>query len=239
MLRRLFELFDRVMGAQWGCPKGIRGRLAAFLMERGNAVMNELAIEALDVGTGERVLEIGFGPGVTLERIAQVVGEGSVAGIDPSELMVRRASKRLQRHVEAGRASLRQGVSSQMPFEDASFGRALSVNTIYFWKDPHADLCETRRVLKAGGRFVLVFRGLEGESGRLEGHGMPEPRTVDDVAEWLAEAGFKCRVAAEQGGALRAANGHGGRISRDRRLVPTSVPTARSGRPSRRCRRRR
>jgi len=191
MFRRLFALFDRLMGGQWGCPRGPLGRLVAILMERGNAAMNDLALEALDAQQGDAVLEIGFGPGSTLERIAEQVGErGSVAGIDPSALMVRQAGRRLRRRVDAGRAELLQGYSSSMVYADATFDRVLSVNTIYFWQDPQADIREVRRVVKPSGRFVLVFRGSGNEGGGLVVHGMPHPTAVAEVVAWMKSAGF-------------------------------------------------
>lgn len=191
MIRRLFALFDRLMGGQWGCPSGPLGRLAGMLMAHGNAAMHELALEALHVQPGDAVLEIGFGPGSALELIAEQVGEGgSAAGIDPSPLMVRQAGKRLGRYVEAGRVQLLQGHSSSMPYEDGAFDRVLSVNTIYFWENAEADLREVRRVVKPGGRFVLVFRGMANERGDLEVHGMPQTTTVPQVAAWMEAAGF-------------------------------------------------
>ncbi|MCH7812229.1 MAG: hypothetical protein IH958_06325, partial [Chloroflexi bacterium] len=52
ILRKLFDLFNRLMGSQWGCPRGPLGWFAGKLMERGNAAMNELALEALEVRSG-------------------------------------------------------------------------------------------------------------------------------------------------------------------------------------------
>ncbi len=190
IVRKLFELFDRLLGSQWGCPHRPLSWLAGRLMERGNARMNELAIEALDVQPGDAVLEIGFGPGAALERIAGLVGDGFVAGIDPSRAMVRQGSRRLKRRIAEGRAELRQGRSSKMPYPDARFDRVLSVNTIYFWEQPRADLSEVRRVTKPGGRFVLVFRATADDSEALAVHGMPQPTLVDKVRDWMREAGF-------------------------------------------------
>ena len=189
--QKLFGLFDRVMGSQWACPHGPLGRLAGMLMERGNADMNALAIDALEIEPGDAVLEIGFGPGLALEHVAEKVRDhGSVAGIDPSALMVRQASRRLRRHVEMGRADVQQGYASNMPWGEETFDRTLSVNTIYFWPGPQVDLREIRRVLKRGGRFALIFRAAEGEGGVLEVHGTPERTTVAQVVGWMEAAGF-------------------------------------------------
>lgn len=197
ILRKLFDLFNRLMGSQWGCPSGLLGWFAGKLMERGNAAMNELAIEALDVQPGDAVLEVGFGPGVALERIAEQADGGFAAGVEPSELMVRQAARRLRSYVDAGRAEVRAGNSSDIPYPDATFDRVLSANTIYFWEDLASGFREIRRVVKPDGRFVLVFRAMEGEGGllvhggSLHMHGMVKPARVAEVAEWMREAGFK------------------------------------------------
>jgi len=197
ILRKLFDLFNRLMGSQWGCPSGPLGWFVGKLMERGNAAMNELALEALEVQPGDTVLEIGFGPGVALEGIAERADDGFAAGIEPSELMVRQAARRLRSYVAAGRAELRVGKSSDIPYADATFDRALTVNTIYFWEDLASGFREIRRVVKPGGCFVLVFRATEGEGGALQVHGgslhmhgMLKPALVAEVAEWMREAGF-------------------------------------------------
>ncbi len=198
ILRKLFDLFNRLLGSQWGCPSGPLGWFVGKLMERGNAAMNELGLEALDVQQGDAVLEVGFGPGVALERIAEQADGGFAAGVEPSELMVRQAARRLRSYVDAGRAELRAGSSSDIPYPDATFDRVLSANTIYFWEDLASGFREIRRVVKPGGRFVLVFRATEGEGGALQVHGaslhmhgMVKPALVAEVAEWMREAGFK------------------------------------------------
>jgi ubiquinone/menaquinone biosynthesis C-methylase UbiE len=190
MTRALFRLFDRLMGGQWGCPHGPLGWLAARLMVFGNRAMNELAVAALGVKQGESVLEIGFGPGDLLERIAKESGAGLVAGIDPSRSMVRAARRRLRRQIEAGLVRIDVGRSSAMPYHDGSFDRVLTVNTIYFWEQPPVDVREIRRVLKPGGLFVLVFRAVPDEDGGLRVHGIPAHISVANVRAWMQETGF-------------------------------------------------
>jgi ubiquinone/menaquinone biosynthesis C-methylase UbiE len=133
-----------------------------------------------------RVLEIGFGHGRTLATLARLVPDGGVAGVDPSELMVRRATARLGSSME-----LRQGGSSNLPFPPSSFDRVFSVHTVYFWADPANDLREIRRVLRSGGKLVLAFRAKADAlaAGKY-------PTTVyrffeeDDWRRWALDAGF-------------------------------------------------
>lgn len=142
-------------------PRGLLGRILVAVMERETAAANDHALDLLRLVAGERVLEIGFGHGRTLERAATAVGAGFVAGVDVSHTAVAAGARRLAPLIRAGRTELRQADSSRLPYADASFDAALAVHTLYFWDDPTIHLREIRRVLRPGGRFVLGFRRAE------------------------------------------------------------------------------
>src|SRR3979411_548681 len=111
-MRPLFEQFAR--------PSGWLGRIAGSLMAKGDDDDRWL-VDLLDVQPEDRVLEVGFGPGVAIELIAARATRGLVAGVDPSVVMVRQATKRSWRGVQAGRVHLQQGPVSALPFPDSSF----------------------------------------------------------------------------------------------------------------------
>ena len=77
------------------------------------------------------MLEIGFGPGWALERIPARAGEGFVAGVDHSEVMVRLARERNARAVRAGRVELKHGSASALPYGDESFDKEMAVNSTW------------------------------------------------------------------------------------------------------------
>jgi ubiquinone/menaquinone biosynthesis C-methylase UbiE len=138
-------------------PSGIIGRAIAWIMARETAELNERAVTALSLEPTDKVLEVGFGHGRTVERLAAGVPRGHVAGIDVSESMTRIAIHRNRRAVDAARVDLRTGKGSSLPFDDGQFDKALSVHTVYFLDDPQNCLREIRRVLGPGARFVLGF----------------------------------------------------------------------------------
>ena len=131
-------------------PSGLLGRLIAGIMARETADLNERAVRLLGPSPFDRVLEVGFGRGRTIERLAGVVRNGRICGVDASELMVNMAVRRNHHAVAEGRVELRKGDCASIPFDTASFDGALSVHTLYFWSDPAACLREIRRVLPAG-----------------------------------------------------------------------------------------
>ena len=143
-------------------PTGLLGRLIANIMAHETAALNERAVRLLDPTPSDWVLEIGFGHGRTIERLASAVPQGRVCGLDVSRAMLGMAVRRNRRAVAEGRVELRMSDAASIPYEDKSFGKALTVHTLYFWTDPIACLREIRRVLKPRGRFVLGF--LRGDS---------------------------------------------------------------------------
>ncbi len=134
--------------------------------------------------TRERVLEIGFGPGVTIARLATQVGGGSVAGIDASAVMVAQARRRNAAAIGRGQVDLRHGLVELLPFADGEFDRALAVNSQHHWPRPVANLREVRRVLKPGGVMVIA------EQPVWEKEGADDCRFASDLAARLAAAGF-------------------------------------------------
>lgn len=167
-------------------PRGRGGRVIAAAMNRGNRGLNARAIELLDVQPGSRVLDLGFGGGLTfaplLERAA------SVTGVDRAEDMVAAAGVRHAEAVAAGRLHLHVGEVLDLPLEARSVDRVITVNTVYFWRDLPAALAELRRVLAPGGRLVVGIR-----DGSVMEQVTPDLftlRTPDVLAQALTDAGF-------------------------------------------------
>jgi trans-aconitate methyltransferase len=78
----------------FGRPTGMLGKLGGIIMARVNAPFARCVIRLLDVQPRDKVLEIGFGPGVGIQLLAKSAPEGRVAGVDCSREMVEQASAR-------------------------------------------------------------------------------------------------------------------------------------------------
>lgn len=171
-------------------PTGWIGRALARWMAVETAAANEAALNFLHLRATDRVLEIGFGHGQTIERAAKRVAGGSVAGIDHSEAMLRAARRRCAALIADGRVELHCGDSARLPFPNGAFEKALGVHTLYFWQPPAPHLDEIRRVLVPGGRLVLAFR----PAGTRGATDFPSAvytfHTPDDVHDLLVAAGF-------------------------------------------------
>jgi ubiquinone/menaquinone biosynthesis C-methylase UbiE len=159
-------------------PAEVTGRLVGMIMARLNADMEHAGVELLSLRGDERALEIGYGPGVGIAALLAALPDGRVAGIDPSPVMYRQASRRAG---AAKRVDLRIGEVSSLPWPDAAFDGVLAVNTAQFWPDPAADVAEALRVLAPGGHVVIALR-----TGRRHGHA----QLAASCAELLAGYGL-------------------------------------------------
>ena len=181
------------------CPSGLLGQLIGSIMATETAGANDAVVAALALQPTDRVLEIGFGHGRTLDRVARQLTAGFAAGVDLSETMVRMAARRCRDLITAGRVTLHQGDSTRLPFPAGHFNKAYSVHTLYFWSHPEEHLRDIHRVLCSGGRLALGFHTDEAPSVR------DFPETVyrfysrAEVRMLLQTAGFSEVVLSEPG----------------------------------------
>ena len=182
----------RFLAKQLARPSGFFGRFVlGRLLNVLNSAHNQLVLEQLAINSADRVLEVGFGGGALLERIVQLVPDGSVAGVEISEEMISNARLRFRAQIGAGRLELRYGKVELLPYPDSSFDKACSVNTIYFWPDLDVALREFSRVICPGGMLVLGFTS----NDYLRRFGLDQLgfllRSSDELAVALAAQGFR------------------------------------------------
>jgi ubiquinone/menaquinone biosynthesis C-methylase UbiE len=146
--------------AQFGHPRGMAGRVAGWVMARrpSNRQRNRWVVSLLDVQPTDRVLEIGFGPGLAIAELSRRVGgSGHVYGIDLSEVMLRQATRRNAAAIQAGRVTLTRASVDQLPPSlSGPFDAILAVNSLGFWPAPTKRLEELGRRLTPGGRIALA-----------------------------------------------------------------------------------
>ena len=143
------------LARQFCDPTGVGGHIVGHIMSVINAVPNRCAIGALDVGAHDDVLELGFGPGRALQRLAQLAHRGTVTGIDRSDVMMRQAKARNRQSISAGTIRLARASFEALPLADAAVDKILAVNVIYFFPPRGRALAEARRVLRPGGTMSI------------------------------------------------------------------------------------
>jgi SAM-dependent methyltransferase len=145
---------------QFGHPQGTAGRVAGSVMAHrpSNRQRNRWVVSLLNVQPTDRVLEIGFGPGLAIAELSRRVGDaGHVYGIDHSDVMLRQATRRNAAAIAAGRVSLsRVSVEQLPPSLGGPFDAILTVNSLGFWAAPTERLDELRRRLRPGGHIAIA-----------------------------------------------------------------------------------
>ena len=137
---RISKFYDYVAGA----------------FERKYATM---ALEQLSIQKGETVLEIGFGTGYCLKRIAQSVGRaGKACGIDISSGMLEVTRRRLQKAQLSDRVELYCGDAAKLPYPENNFDAVFMSFTLELFDTPEIPevLEEVKRVLKPTGRLGII-----------------------------------------------------------------------------------
>jgi arsenite methyltransferase len=122
---------------------------------RGRDVMRRrgLVLDAVRPRPGERILDVGCGPGFYVADLLDAVGPtGSVTAVDSSAQMLAVAAHRCE-----GRANVafHEADATALPAEDEGYDAALSVQVLEYVRDVPAALEELHRALRPGGRLVI------------------------------------------------------------------------------------
>ena len=178
----------RFIAEQLSHPRGLRGWLVRRGMNRGNARANAFAVDQLELRPTDKVLEVGFGGGVNIQRL---LDQGtSVVGVDRSRDTVAAADRRFARARAAARASFLVGEVEALPLADNTFTKAVTVHTVYFWTSLDRGFQELHRCLQPGGLLVVGFV----PKAQMDRMGMPTDlftaRDPDALGSAATEAGF-------------------------------------------------
>lgn len=182
----------RFMASQLRQPRGWFGSLVmGRFLNRVNERIVEETIALLKVEPEHQVLEVGFGGGSGLRRIARQATTGVIRGVDLSPEMIAHAKRRFRREIAAGRLQVQLGDVAHLPFPDAEFDRVFTINTIYFWPDVLQGLREICRVLKHDGRAAISIRSKEKmQKHAVTKHGF-QLFSPEEVAELMGQSGFR------------------------------------------------
>lgn len=153
-----------ILMRMFGRPRGLPGRLGGRIMARANAACGSWVSGLLQVDADDKVLEVGFGPGVTIAHLTALAPAGHVVGVDVSPEMVEQARARNVAAIKSGRVELQLASVEHLPLGDNSCDKALAVNSMQAWPDRVAGLQEIRRILKPGGRIALGFTPYSGQA---------------------------------------------------------------------------
>jgi SAM-dependent methyltransferase len=122
----------------------------------------QLAVQFADLagaGPGQRLLDVGCGPGALTAELVRRAGAGAVSGVEPSRSFAAAVRERLPG------ADIHVGQAEELPFADGTFDAALAQLVVHFMADPVRGLREMRRVTRPGGTVAACVWDHAGDRG--------------------------------------------------------------------------
>jgi SAM-dependent methyltransferase len=130
-------------------------------MGRYSALLSPQFAQLAGVRDGQRILDVGCGPGALTAELVRLVGPAAVAAVDPSEPFVAAAR---ERHPDV---SIERASAERLPFPDDGFDAALAQLVVHFMSDPGAGVAEMRRVTRRDGVVAACVWDHAGGQGPL------------------------------------------------------------------------
>lgn len=191
------------LAKQFRQPSGWFGRkIAGRVFNKANASLEDMGLKLMDLKPDSTVLEIGFGNGRLISKMAPRLDTGKIVGIDISKEMLAEAEKKNRMLISTGRVELYEASVGNIPSEDEYFDKIFTANTIYFWPDPASAIQEIRRTLKIGGKAYCAFR----PENELKNNSVIKSNLTifknlfskESIQIFLEEAGFENVIVHEQ-----------------------------------------
>lgn len=174
--------------AQFRKPTGLVGRVAGWIMTNrsSNIERNRWTVDLLNIQESDHVLEIGFGPGLSIAHAARLAPKGHIVGLDHSPLMLAAASRRNRSAIEKRLVDLKLGNFDELSRLGEEFDEIFSVNVLQFLPERTAALKAVRSVLKPNGVLATTYQP------RHRG-AKPEDAAVfaSTLSKEMIEAGFE------------------------------------------------
>lgn len=123
-------------------------------MEQDHLPITLPVLEKMQLGPADNVLDAGCGAGWLSRRLAKLVPDGRVVGMDVSDEMIRHARRA---SVDFENLMFVTGEVQEIPWEPNFFSHAISVESSYYWPDPAAGIRDIFRVLQPGGSAWILI----------------------------------------------------------------------------------
>jgi ubiquinone/menaquinone biosynthesis C-methylase UbiE len=160
--------------------------ITAVSMTAGRGPLARTVADAAELTAGDRVVDIGCGPGTAVRYAAPRAA--TATGIDPDPVMLRLAqwSTALRRSPDV---SWLEGRAEKLPLPDGEATVAWAISSSHHWEDRGAAVSEAWRILVPGGRLVLAERLTKPGARGHAAHGLTQDQ-AEDLARQLTDAGF-------------------------------------------------
>jgi ubiquinone/menaquinone biosynthesis C-methylase UbiE len=149
-------MFKKLISSSFRKPSGIFGWYAARFMTGRNDYVYDGILAALKPSGGMRLLEIGYGLGIGIQKMTQACDLG-IDGIDFSRQMHRRAARRNKTLIKAGKVNLMHGDFRNCSLPGKDYDAVVFANVLYFWEDLPTCFSKIKSLLKPTGQLVFYM----------------------------------------------------------------------------------
>jgi ubiquinone/menaquinone biosynthesis C-methylase UbiE len=145
------------------------GRLFVWVMNKSHSTLTDWGLQHVLIEKDFTILDIGCGGGRTIQKLAAMATEGLLCGVDYAAGSVGASRSKNAKLISEGRVEIRQASVSRLPFPNAKFDLVTAVETQYYWPNLVKDMQEILRVLKPGGKLIVILESYKvGSDNKLE-----------------------------------------------------------------------
>jgi ubiquinone/menaquinone biosynthesis C-methylase UbiE len=197
------KLSDTLLN-QFRCPTGEPGKTIAARMNKEHDPLTNWGLSHVKIEPTSKVLDIGVGGGRTIGKLANLSSQ--VFGIDYSRDMVAFSKTHNQQFVAECKIQLVQASVDALSFCGGFFDLVVAVETCYFWPDLSKAFQEINRVLKVGGKLLIISEMAKDGKFEIENAEMIAKThvklyTLEELQGLLEVAGFDVEVSRKPGSA--------------------------------------
>jgi ubiquinone/menaquinone biosynthesis C-methylase UbiE len=137
-------------------PEGLLGKWMVCSMNWAHASVADWGMAHLSGSTPREIADIGCGGGRNVKKLLHHYPQAKVTAVDYSEISVEKTKQVNFREIQSNRCRVLQGDVSCLPFSDKQYDLVTAFETVYFWPGPVESFREVYRILKPGGKFLIV-----------------------------------------------------------------------------------
>ena len=183
-------MLQNFIAGQFKKPTGWFGNYSSRIMIRGNHDKYNTLIKDMDIQPDNKILEIGYGPGIGIQMIWHLCTSCIIHGIDFSRLMFKKASKYNKLAIGQSKVHLQFGDYLETNFTQNQYDKIFCLNVIYFWDELSKPLQKTHSLLKTDGGFYIYMASAHFLNEKKAPDNVFNKYSIEQVVAALNSAGF-------------------------------------------------
>jgi ubiquinone/menaquinone biosynthesis C-methylase UbiE len=153
-----FPRLETVMDKHLSESSSHKAKVKDWLSLEENRTKTDWTLEHLRIEPYQHILELDYGSGNTLVEVAEKLKVGFIAGVDPSVSFYKQAYKKNKKFISRGLMQLHVSGVEELSYPPHYFHTIYSSNAYFFWNQPAYAFARLTRMLKSGGKLVLIAR---------------------------------------------------------------------------------